>query len=593
MISQLRGVWLIIVAGFACGPRLAVVGFTAEPIASGLAIASTVQLRAIVQGVTDGDLDAARRGGILLIGMLSTAGLIAMLGWRHRMALREKVAAWFEDRILTLSAQIPGLEHHERAEYADKMQILRWAGGSIGSTVTGLVPAISAVVRMTVATILLAGLHSALILLPVLGIPSVIASARTRRLLDDMREASAEDDRRTTHLFQVATEAGAGKEVRVFGLRTTLLTRFNEISRRIEERVAHTRIRAAATRSIGTMIFVAGYIAAIVFIAVRASKGQATEGDVFLAIALAGQVNGIVTMSAESVHWILGSLRHIDDYRWLEREASLARRRVGGEPPPARLERGIRFEHLSFTYPGTDRTVLLDVDLSLPAGARVAIVGDNGAGKTTLAKLLCGFYAPTSGRITIDGVDLARIDLDAWRQRTAGGFQDYCRFEFAAGETVGIGDLPRVNDEGAIRESLGRAGATDIEGKLGSGLGTQLGRSFDGGTDLSMGQWQKLALGRAFMREAPLLLILDEPTASLDAKTEHALFQRYAAEAEQRRAEGGITVLVSHRFSTVRDADLIVVVEGGRIRETGSHAELIAAGGLYAELFTLQAAAYA
>lgn len=227
-------------------------------------------------------------------------------------------------------------------------------------------------------------------------------------------------------------------------------------------------------------------------------------------------------------------------------------------PAPERLADGIRFEHVSFAYPGTERRVLDDVNLELKPGSVVAIVGENGAGKSTLVKLLCRMYQPDGGRILVDGVDLARIRAGEWRSRLAGAFQDFFRFEFQARHTVGVGDLPRLDDEPAVAAAVERGGAADVVKSLESGLGTQLGATWPGGAEVSFGQWQKFALARGFMRDRPLVIVLDEPTAALDAETEHALFERYAAMARSGRADrnhgfsGRITILVSHRFSTVR-----------------------------------------
>jgi ATP-binding cassette subfamily B protein len=252
---------------------------------------------------------------------------------------------------------------------------------------------------------------------------------------------------------------------------------------------------------------------------------------------------------------------------------------------------------VSFAYPGTDRRVLDGVDLTLPAGAVVAIVGENGAGKSTLVKLLCKLYEPTAGRILADGAPLDRMRADDWRSRLAGAFQDFFRFELRARHSVGVGDLPRHDDEPAVAAAVGRAGAEDVVDRLPAGLDTQLGPTWPGGVEVSFGQWQKLALARGFMRERPLLLVLDEPTAALDAETEHALFERFAAAARGEgsnggAAEGRITLLVSHRFSTVRMADLIVVLDGARVAQFGTHEDLMARGGPYAELYGIQAAAY-
>ena len=292
--------------------------------------------------------------------------------------------------------------------------------------------------------------------------------------------------------------------------------------------------------------------------------------------------------------WLEGSRR----LAWLEDYAAALIEHCDA-PVPERLSQGIRFEHVSFVYPGTERRVLEDVCLDFKPGSVVAIVGENGAGKTTLVKLLCRLYQPNGGRILVDGTDLARMPADAWRARLSGAFQDFYRFEFRARHTVGVGDVPRLDDEPAVVAAVDRAGADDVVARLTAGLETQLGPTWPEGVEVSFGQWQKLALARGFMRDRPLLLVLDEPTAALDAETEHALFERYAASSRGGSfddrwdaADGRITILVSHRFSTVRMADLIVVLDGSRVVEVGSHEELVAKGGPYAELYGIQAAAY-
>jgi ATP-binding cassette subfamily B protein len=209
-----------------------------------------------------------------------------------------------------------------------------------------------------------------------------------------------------------------------------------------------------------------------------------------------------------------------------------------------------------------------------------------------MVKLLGRFYEPSGGRIEVDGVALQRIDPDAWRARTSAAFQDFRQFEFLVRETVGVGSLAHVSDGGAVRRAVERASAEDVVAALPAALETQLGKTWEGGVELSGGQWQKLALGRAFMREEPLLVAFDEPTAAIDAQTEHALFERFAAAARSGASRGTVTLIVSHRFSTVRMADLILVLEGGRIVEQGSHEELMRLKGTYAELYELQARAY-
>jgi ATP-binding cassette, subfamily B, bacterial len=329
---------------------------------------------------------------------------------------------------------------------------------------------------------------------------------------------------------------------------------------------------------------------------------KATAGDVLLVLAAGSRLSAYVGATVGEIGflrgiWLDGSVR----MAWLEDYAA-AQVQGADTPVPDQLQEGggIRFEHLSFTYPGTQRLVLDDVNLHLEPGTVVAIVGENGAGKTTLVKLLCRLYQPTSGRILIDGAELGRMPPDVWRSRLAGAFQDFFRFEFRVRHTVGVGDLPRLDDTPAVAAAIGRAGAGDVVEQLVAGLETQLGPTWPEGVEISFGQWQKLALARGFMRERPLLLVLDEPTAALDAETEHALFERYAAAARggrpgaarHPRADGRITILVSHRFSTVRMADFIVVLDGSRVVESGTHDALLAKGGQYAELYRIQAAAY-
>ncbi|HYR11914.1 MAG TPA: ATP-binding cassette domain-containing protein, partial [Longimicrobium sp.] len=344
----------------------------------------------------------------------------------------------------------------------------------------------------------------------------------------------------------------------------------------------------------GELLFFAGFGAAVGWMLWRASRGQATVGEVVMAVYLGQQVSGSIVEPIRRVAGLGETLRAAGRMLWLQDYArSAAAARPGTRPAPARLREGIVFEGVSFRYPGTDRWALRDVSLRIPAGAVIALVGENGAGKTTLVKLLCRMYEPTEGRILVDGTDLAEIEVGAWRARISAAFQDFARLELPSQHAVGTGDLPRLDDRPAVRAALERAGAADVLQALPAGADTQLGARWEGGVDVSTGQWQKLALGRAFMRDDPLVVFFDEPTASLDALAEHALFERYARAADAGAERGAVTVLVSHRFSTVRMADLILVIDGGGVRELGAHDELLLRDGLYAELYQLQARSYA
>ena len=247
---------------------------------------------------------------------------------------------------------------------------------------------------------------------------------------------------------------------------------------------------------------------------------------------------------------------------------------------------------MSFRYPGTDAPVLRDVDLHLRAGTTVAVVGDNGAGKTTLVKLLTGMYRPTTGAVLVDGVDLADLDIASWRRRVSGAFQDFLRLEATARTTVGVGDPASLADDGRLDRAVDRGGARAVVDRLAGGLDAHLGKTYADGAELSGGQWQRLAIARSMVPEAPLCLVLDEPTAALDPEAEQLLFDSYRRTAEETGARGAVTVLISHRFSSVRMAHEIVVLRDGAVAEQGTHEQLLALDGHYARMFRQQADAY-
>jgi ATP-binding cassette subfamily B protein len=439
----------------------------------------------------------------------------------------------------------------------------------------------------------LVSIHPALAVLVLFALPTVVTSTWRPGVERSAEERGAPASRLARHLFQTATTAPPGKEVRVTRIGPRLVRDRRASWERWYGPVAAARRESAGWHALAWTVFAAGYVGAIVFVS---SGLRASPGDVLLVLAAGSRLSFYLGAAVGEIGflrgiWLDGSRR----LAWLEDYAASVVA-AADLPAPARLREGIRLEGVSFAYPGTDRLVLDAVDLELPAGSVVALVGENGAGKTTLVKLLCKLYEPTAGRILVDGVPLARIRTDAWRWRSAGAFQDFFRFELIARHSIGVGDVPRVDEEPAVAGGVERAGAGDVVARLPAGLQTQLGPTWPGGVEVSFGQWQKLALARGFMRDQPLLLVLDEPTAALDAETEHALFERYAAAARTAASDdgrrGGITILVSHRFSTVRMADLIVVLDGARVAQVGSHDQLMAASGPYAELYGIQAAAY-
>ena len=567
---------------------------TVATLASG---ASWPLLALALKGATEAALAHDVRGAVIN-GVFIGVGAISVLMLQHFAYLpyteiAELAEITLEAELMTLANGSARLDHHERPDYADKFELLRKEIGQIAPGFTGLFNTLGLLVSMSVTAVLLAGVNPWLLLLPIAAIPPVLTGQRSQRLLERSREKSASTTRQAWHLFHLATRAAPAKELRVFRLQDEIRRRQRALWDRSGVVLWTAVKRAALMVAAGQLVFAVAYVVAVLLVVRQAATGVSRIGDVVLVMTLAVQVNQQVSTGLQLLLQLQRMAQSLTRLRWM-------RTLVASQEPPAadtpmvdRIRHGIELRGLGFAYPGTDKLVMSDVDVLLPAGATVAVVGENGAGKTTLIKLLCRFYEPSAGQITLDGVDIQRFRLDEWRLRIAAGFQDFVRFELTARQTVGVGDLRSLDDEAAVLAALERAHAGDLVGKLANGLQTQLGKSYADGAELSGGQWQKLALGRAMMRESPLLLILDEPTSALDPEAEHSLFERYAANAQRvGRRTGAITVLVSHRFSTVRMADLILVMDGNRLAEVGSHAELMAHGGVYAELYSLQAAAY-
>ena len=563
-------------------------------VLNAMSVAQAVGIKLLVDAVVQEDLTRAIWGAVIVAGLGAIGRAANNVGHRHLTTLQERVDLLLDRRIMTLTNDIPTLEHFEQPEYADELELLRQGRPDLTHVLTGLVGGLITVVQGVIAIGLLAALHPALVFLPLFSIPSLLTVRRAQKILIGADEAVADRRRLLAHLFRTATTAGPAKELRIFGLEAEMDGRHDHLWNEVTRETSRAHLKATAWSAAGWAVFAAGFVAAVAIVAFEAVDGRRSPGDVALAVSLASQVDRVVTAGVDTLGFMIRSLTVAGRLVWLEEYAASKMVEIDDPAPaPAGLTAGIALHDVTFRYPGTDVDVLSHIDLVLPAGAVVAVVGENGAGKTTLVKLLARMYEPTSGHITVDDVPLSRIPTEEWRSRLSGGFQDFAKYEFVARENVGVGDLPRIEDGAAVDTALERASAADVIRSLTDGLDTQLGRTFSAGAELSGGQWQKLALGRAMMRDAPLLLVLDEPTAALDADAEHELFERYAGAARETASRaGGITLLVSHRFSTVRMADLIVVLDGGRLRERGTHAELMARGDLYAELFAMQARSY-
>lgn len=585
----LSSMWRLCKLGYRNEPRLMLGSFALSQLAALPDALIALWLMLLGEGVV-------QHRPVLVEGAAIGLGVSAAATWFLRTAstrlqrrFRDKVTIALEWHVAQLQATIATVAHQERPEYLDRLSMLRNQVFVLDHMYASLFSTLGWILRLGVTMALLASIHPALLLLAVFAAPTVATSSWRPAIERNAQERGAQASRLARHLFTLATTAAPGKEVRVTGIGEQIIRDRRAAWQSWYSPVASARWGSALWHALAWAIFGGAYVGAVVFVS---SVLRAPAAQVLLVLAAGARLSAYIGATVGEIgflrgFWADGSRR----LAWLEDYAASVSA-SGDLPAPSVLRQGIRLEHVSFAYPGTSRVVLEDVSLTLPAGAVVAIVGENGAGKTTLVKLLAKLYEPSFGSIFVDDAPLARLRAGEWRARLAGAFQDFFRFEFQAKQTVGLGDLSRLDDEPAVITAIDRAGAADVVAHLRSGLDTQLGPTWPNGVDLSFGQWQKLALARGFMRDEPLLLVLDEPTAALDAETEHALFERYAAAARDEKSAGRITLLVSHRFSTVRMADLIVVLDGARLAETGSHEELMAKGGPYSELYAIQAAAY-
>ena len=463
-----------------------------------------------------------------------------------------------------------------RCQSTDRIGILKALGEALQQAITLL--------SLSVGVMLFSPLMFALIILAV--VPAFVSESYFASLTYSLAYSQVPLRREMDYLRDLGTKKESAKELKLFKLGDFLYERFSQINDELIGRnrnLAKRRMRSGALFLVLGSLGYYGVYAALLF---RTIHGGLTLGELtFLAGALAGcsrQVQAVFSSFTDIAHQAL----FLTDLFALFAVQPKIRNVVNAIPAPRAIRDGFEFRKVSFAYPGSDRLILKDVNLRIGTGERIAVVGENGQGKSTLVKLIPRLYEPTSGKVLLDGIDLREYDIDSLRREIGVIFQDFVHYDMTARENITLGSIECARDQFRLHEAARKSGAGKIIDSFPHGFDQMLGKRFEDGTDLSGGEWQKFALARAYLRDAGIL-ILDEPTAALDALAEYEVFSRFA-----ELTKGKIAILISHRLSTVRMADRIVVLKDGEIHEEGTHHQLIANGGRYASMFELQAASY-
>jgi ATP-binding cassette, subfamily B, bacterial len=585
----LRTIRLALSLVFASG-RLQLVLIVASTVVTALSIAGQLlvgrQLLNLLAGskhVDAGELAPylVALGVLLMVSALSQA-IVSEL----RIPLQEKVHRRTMDEILDVSTEVE-LEEYEGSEFHDRLERARYAaGGQSAAVVFGLVTVVSTLIVAVGVVGVLFTVVPILVPVAVIGyLPIAYVNVRNNRATYQLEWELTELQRERSYLEYVMTERVEAKEIRAYGIVPTLrgwhgalwdirLTRLHQLMRK----------RLALT-TVGSFITTAVLVATLSVAVILAGRGSISIGDAAVAIVGLQQLSGRLQVAGTAftgVHQGVAFLRDFERFR-----ATLPvireRRPTGVPPAPPHV---LTVHELGYRYPGADEDALASLSFELRRGQIMAVVGANGSGKSTLAKLLCGLLPPTRGSVAWDGVDLAGCEPDLVRAQIAPVFQDYARYMFTIRQVIGLGDVARLEDEPRILRAAAQSGVDDLIASRADGLDARLGKAFSGGTDLSIGQWQRLAIARAFFRDSPVV-IMDEPSASLDPRAEADLFDLLQSLCDDR-----IVIFVSHRFATVRSADVVLVLDQGAVVEMGTHDELMDAEGLYRDLFTLQADRY-
>jgi ATP-binding cassette subfamily B protein len=524
----------------------------------------------------------------LEFGLLLLSAIITQIRRLAEHVLNARLGHHINSAVIRKALSLD-LQYFEDASFYDKLQNARREADfrALGIINGGFLVVQNVITLLSFAVALLAFNPLIALLLFIATIPSFIAQNKYSKIHFRLLTWRAPESRRMNYLEHVLTVDNSVKEVKLFGLGEPLLKRYNDMFWKIFEEDAHLARRRSWISLFWGMVASVSYYGAYAWVIYAFVAGQIPIGTgLVFYLTLFRSSQSTFQGLFDNINRLFENGLFMDNlFSFLNLTPQMAIAEQP-RPMPRKIKQGLEFRHVWFRYPGREDWALRDLNLSIAAGEKIALVGQNGAGKTTLIKLLTRLYDPTEGQILLDGVDLREYDLDELRQRIGVIFQDFVKYQLSVKENIGFGQIDRLDDAARLEHSAERGGADTVVAELPDGMDTMLGRWFDKGHELSGGQWQKIALSRAFMRDGEVL-VLDEPTSALDAEREYEIFQRF-----RDLTEGKIAVLISHRFSTVRMADRIAVIEDGQISELGSHAELLARGGTYARLFEMQAEGY-
>jgi ATP-binding cassette subfamily B protein len=478
----------------------------------------------------------------------------------------------------------------ERPDVADGIDLARGDVARIRGTVAATIALAAIVVQLAFTLILLTSVSPWLLLLPAAAVVPVLITSRAEAPLQRAREITAVELRRARQAREAMTLADQAKETRLGTARQRLTTIHDDAQSALTRGLRRGHLGQVWRRCLGQLPLAIATVAAIAYTCALATQGDVSAGDVVMVLTISSQISGQIVIGVTHLATVSAASTGLGRVRDLA--AGTPTTQQDPREPPETIDDELSISGLSYRYPDEDHFALRDLDLRIPRGSTVALVGENGAGKSTLIKLVQGLYQPTSGQITIDQREVSEYDQQSWLGRTSALFQDFAHFDFSAGECIGIGDIEHIEDSDAVQAAVRRAGIEDLVTSFG-GLATVLGKGYRDGRELSGGQWQAVGLARALMKRSPLILTLDEPGHSLDPEAEVAMVEAYEVVArDYAHRTGAIVFYVTHRLSSVRSADLVVVLRDGAIEAVGSHDELMRQAGYYYDLFTLQAAAY-